>query len=131
MDPQSTESEELLLTRGPDSQPPETPQTPNLSTRFYEVERQEDTLVLRDDHRLNWSDGSMGNGAADDVVARVFNGSATANGGIPPSMFIKSTRRRSSHRRIRVIRRWASRINCFAAGIFLTTGTSAFRVILA
>ncbi|KAL5110778.1 Zinc transporter ZIP1 [Taenia crassiceps] len=122
LDPQSTESEELLLTRGPDSQASETPQTPNLSTPFYEIERQEDTSVLRDDHRLHWGDGSMRNGTADDVVAGVFNGSATANGGIPPSVPIKSIRRRSSHRRMRMFRRWASRINCFAAGIFLSTG---------
>eukprot|EP00108_Taenia_solium_P011597 TsM_000579500 transcript=TsM_000579500 gene=TsM_000579500 len=122
LDPQSTESEELLLTRGPDSQAPETPQTPNLSTPFYEVERQEDTPVLRDDHRLQWGDGSIGNGAADDVVARVLNGPATANGGIQTSIPIKSIRRRSSHRRMRMLRRWGSRVNCFAAGIFLSTG---------
>ncbi|VDM32783.1 unnamed protein product [Hydatigera taeniaeformis] len=123
LDPQSTESEELLLTRGPDSQVPETPQTLNLSTpSFYEVEHHEDASVLREDHRLRWSDGAMGNGVDGDGVAGVFNGSATSNGGIPSSMPIKSVRRRGSHRRMRVIRKWASRINCFAAGIFLSTG---------
>ncbi|CDS42809.1 zinc transporter zip1 [Echinococcus multilocularis] len=122
LDPQSTESEELLLTRSPDSQALEPPQTSNLCAPFYEVEPQADNPILREDHRLHWGDGAMENGAADDGVVEVFNSSAIANGGIPPSMAINRTRRSSSYKRMCVIRKWASRINCFAAGIFLSTG---------
>lgn len=124
LDPQSTGLDEVLLSQGSDSHRGDISQTHNQSLKpsLYEVDIHEGSSVSRDTHRLHWansSDASIADGAEGDML----NGGVeiNRNGAIRP-VPTKTTRRRSSLRHIRQMKTWASRINCFAAGIFLTTG---------
>lgn len=118
------ESEELLLTRGTDPQASEVSQASNRhgSSSFYELESHENggIAVLRENQRLHWDNGGVGSGNGG--VGAMNGPTTTTSGGIASSVSMKTIRRRYSHRRMRIFHTWASRINCFAAGIFLTTG---------
>ncbi|KAM3184668.1 hypothetical protein ACTXT7_007889 [Hymenolepis weldensis] len=120
LDPQSTESDDVLIAQGPDSHRSHN-HVDDGRISLYEVDSHDSSSVSHEtSHRLNLTNS----GASGADVTEMLNGRVeiNRNGMIPPSAVpIKTTRRRSSQRRKRLLKTWASRINCFAAGIFLTT----------
>ncbi|KAM7537156.1 hypothetical protein Aperf_G00000061485 [Anoplocephala perfoliata] len=125
LDPQSTEPDEALLTQGSDSNRGDISQTHNRGVRpsFYEEDSHEGSSVSRDTHRLHWANSVSDASIIDVPGVDMLNEGAEIDRNVAlSSVPTKTIRRRSSLRRIRQMKTWASRINCFAAGIFLTTG---------
>ncbi|VDD76241.1 unnamed protein product [Mesocestoides corti] len=123
LDSPGAESEELLLNRGNDSHLPDISRESNRGP-FYEVVSRDGSptsmAAPRENDRLHW-ENSAGNLEAEVRDNDAVN-SAAGGHGATSSFPVKMPQRHESRRRLCMIRKWASRINCFAAGIFLTTG---------
>uniref|UniRef100_A0A158QIH9 Zinc/iron permease n=1 Tax=Rodentolepis nana TaxID=102285 RepID=A0A158QIH9_RODNA len=122
LDPQANESDDVLLTRNSDSHRSRNHHVGSRRISLYDVDSHESSSVSRENsHRLNMTNS----GASGTDVTDTLNGreEINGNGAISPSTAASiRTTRKMSQRRNRLLKTWASRINCFAAGIFLTTG---------
>nr|CDS33921.1 zinc transporter zip1 [Hymenolepis microstoma] len=120
LDPQANESDDVLLTRSSDSHRSRN-HLANRGVSLYDVDSHDSSSVSREtSHHLNLTNsGASGTDVTDTLNERE---EINRNGMISPSAVSTRTTRRMSQRHNRLLKTWASRINCFAAGIFLTTG---------